>query len=517
MTFSFNLVDEKWIPCLWQDGRAEEMSLRETLANAHLLWDVHGATPLETAALYRLLLVILHRAFGPANVASWKALYSAGQCERSKLEAYWKKWRHRFDHFDKDRPFYQADDRRVSPKSIISLVLEMASGNNAALFDHHTETEGASLTSAEAACAVLAAQAFGIGGLSGLPDKFTDAPCAKGIVFFAQGSSLFETLMFNLAKYPDDSGPMPSDEDDCPAWEMDDSFKPKRTQPKGYLDYLTWQNRRILLLPEESPAGVIVRQMKWAPGLRLEGNEIDPMKRYLKDEKGEGWRVLQFDMARSLWRDSATLFTLNDPDHIKPPRAFRWLATLVREGALPAERNLRFVALGMSKNQAKIEFLRAETFPLPLDYLKENDVVTRLGDALDRAEKAAGWLRGATLELGREILEPHASAGKMKKEERERAGDFIAPWGIDSRYWSGLELPFRRLLEGLPREPERAEAEWKATLRRAVEQAFAQAVRYAGEDTRARKAAVTADRLLRHGLREVLGEPEFASVKGGTA
>ncbi len=45
MTFSFNLVDAPWIPCLDAEGRALELGLQETLTRAHELRELGGALP----------------------------------------------------------------------------------------------------------------------------------------------------------------------------------------------------------------------------------------------------------------------------------------------------------------------------------------------------------------------------------------------------------------------------------------------------------------------------------------
>ena len=47
MTYSFNLIDQPWIPCAHPNGLMEEFSLRETLARAHDLRGVQGDSPLE--------------------------------------------------------------------------------------------------------------------------------------------------------------------------------------------------------------------------------------------------------------------------------------------------------------------------------------------------------------------------------------------------------------------------------------------------------------------------------------
>ena len=248
---AFDLLKSPWVPCIRADGRIVELSLRDALAQAHELRELHGESPLVTAALHRLLLAVLHRVFGPPTTGKWAALWAAGRWDVAQVDTYLNRWRHRFDLFHAERPFYQAADDRVRPKSVASLVHDVASGNNPTLFDHHTEEVGIALTPAQAARMVVAAQAFGLGGLSGLAQKFTDAPCASCVIFLVQGGTLFETLALNLVRHPDPAyTPIPHQPDDCPAWEMDAPFSPSRSTPCGYLDYLTWQNRRILLVPE---------------------------------------------------------------------------------------------------------------------------------------------------------------------------------------------------------------------------------------------------------------------------
>ena len=88
--------------------------------------------------------------------------------------------------------------------------------------------------------------------MSGPKQNFTDSTCARGVIFFVQNESLFQTLALNLIRYPDraNDAVMPCIRLDAPAWEMDDPCKPDRSVPFGYLDYLTWQSRRVLLLPK---------------------------------------------------------------------------------------------------------------------------------------------------------------------------------------------------------------------------------------------------------------------------
>jgi CRISPR system Cascade subunit CasA len=502
MKTTFDLVESPWISCIQADGTTVELGLRQALAQAHQLRELHGDSPLVTAALYRLLLAVLHRVFGPGSAEEWHALWQGGHWDEEELDAYLERWRHRFDLFDPERPFYQAPDERVKPKSVATLVHEVASGNNPTLFDHHTEGAGLALTPPHASRLLVAAQAFGLAGLSGLPQKFTDAPCARGVIFLVQGESLFETLALNLLPYPARQGLFRHQSDDCPAWENDDPFLPDRGLPRGYLDYLTWQNRRVLLLPEPANGDVAIEQMTVAPALRLDKDVLDPMKHYRQDEK-RGPLVLRFFEHRALWRDSAAVLQLREAAYI-PPRAFDWLSQLVDKGYLDKSQTRRYLALGMAGHQARVDFYRAERMPLPLAYLREQELVEDLQYAVDMAETAGTQLRRATWTLARLLLSPHSDLGSGREPDPDDMRALTGQWAVDRRYWSCLEIPFRETMEELPQAPDEALEDWRQTLLRTAWQAFDQVADNLGYDPAALKAVVRAGGQLAAGLAKQL-------------
>jgi CRISPR system Cascade subunit CasA len=493
MELHFNLVDEPWLPCIRADGTPVELSLYDALAQAHTLRELHGENPLDTAALHRLLLAILHRNFGPANRSAWSRLWKRGRWEVQPLHDYFDRWHSRFDLFDADHPFFQAADDRVRPKSVTSMIHHMASGNNPTLFDHHTDDAEVILTPARAARLLVCAQAFGLAGLSGLMQKFTDGSCARGIVFLVRGTTLFETLALNLVRYTDQS-PIPGQLSDCPAWEMDGPCQPERRVPLGYLDYLTWQNRRILLVPDRVGAEVVVRRMSMAPGLRLESSVLDPMSHYRHDEQ-RGPLPLSFTEGRALWRDSAALFQLRDSVQ-HPPRTFLWIADLVDEECLDASLTRSYLALGMSKKQAKVFFVRQEEMPLPMEYLADESLAENLRDGLQVAEEVGTALRRAGLLLAQWMVSP----GDNQNAHRENTQLVFSRLGVEARYWSRLEVPFREFVRDLPTDRQAAFHGWIRILLTTARQAFQESVDGVGELRRSLKATTLARRTLEYWL-----------------
>jgi len=479
MDLHFNLVDEPWLPCIQADGRPVELGLYDALAQAHTLRELHGETPLSTAALHRLLLAVLHRVFGPESRKAWSQLWRAGQWDETALRDYFDHWRRRFDLFDAERPFYQAADERVKSKSITSLMFRTASGNNPTLFDHHTDAEGVALAPAQAARALVVVQSFGLAGLSGIPQKFTDSSCARGVVFLVQGENLFETLALNLVRYT-------GDHDDCPAWEMDDPFVPDRSTPHGDLDYLTWQNRRVLLLPQDTPAGPTIRQMTMAPGLRLDDSVLNPMTHYHRDGK-HGPMPLAFREGRALWRDSAALFQLHDESQ-HPPRIFNWLANLINDGYLSESCAYRYLALGMSKKQAKVYFFRHERMPLPLTYLVDEALDEKLRDALQAAEGVGIALRRAGWELAQWIVSP----ADNNKAHKDGSKLIFSQLNVERRYWSRLEVTFQSFIRDLPEGRQAALDEWVKALLQIARNAFDEAAEGVSDPIRGLKAITLA-------------------------
>lgn len=501
---TFNLIQRPWIPCVRLDGTHVELSLSEALGKAHTLRTLHGESPLVIAALYRLLLALLHRVYeGPKSWEAWKCLWDMGRWDARRIDTYLREWHHRFDLFDPERPFYQAADlSSEEPGTINRLVHHMASGSNATLFDHHMETESPVLTPAQAARALVAIQAFGLGGFGMGRSYHVDAPCTRGIIFLVQGDTLFETLALNLLRYPDEALPGQGTED-CPVWEMEDPLNPKHSVPLGYVHYLTWQNRRILLFPEMSGQDVVVRRMQEASAPRLADGIQDPMKHYNTGNSSSGPRPLQFREGRALWRDSAALFQL-DAEGSRPPRIFDWLADLVMEGYLDAHQTRRYMALGMSKRQQKVNFYRAERMPLPLEYLQKQELVEDLARALTMAEATANKLWGATRTLARFAIEPEADLEEGREPAPEEVNRLLDHWAIDRHYWNRLEIPFRRTMQRLPQEREAALSDWQQTLRRAAWAAFEQAASDLRHDPRKLKAVVRAQNHLGVGLKEAL-------------
>ena len=505
MVPTFDLTKEPWLPCLGANGRPLELGLYDVLARAHELGGVAAATPLETAAIYRLLLALLHRVFPTPNARAWADLWRRGRWDEQALAAYLDRWRERFDLFHPERPFYQTRDDRIAPRSVALLFPGMAA---AAFYNHQAATQDLALPPAAAARLLLVAQAYGLAGIAHpqLNLYFTSAPWLIGVVFLVEGDSLFQTLALNLLRY-DERSPLQElcrTEEDKPAWEMDDPFSPEREVPAGYLDYLTWQNRRLRLIPEDLHGSLVVKRFTATPGLRLAMELRDPMKHYRRPTgpNQTGWRARSLDPRRALWRDSAALLNLSDPD-CRPPRVLEWLAGLVESCELDDSLRYRLLCFGMLNDQGKGEMFRAERLPLPLAYLRDEALLSLLATAVEHAEAKRADLAAALWLLARAFLSRGADLEGGREPDPKDVRSLLAHWDAESAYWAELELPFLRLVDELP-GADGAEklAEWRATVRRAAFGALAVAERLAGDGAEALKGAAQARRLLAARLAE---------------
>lgn len=525
--FSFNLIDERWIPCIRaEDGQTVMLSLRDTLAQSHTLYDIAGDTPLQTAALYRLLIAILLRVYQPTatDFMIWQEMWRNPTWDMARINAYLDEQKPKFDLFDEKRPFYQSDsnDSRVRPKPITSIKYGNGFLHNP-LFDHENEEAGLSLTAAQAGRNLITVQTFGLGG--GHKGMFSDAPWSKGIIFFTQGKTLKETLFLNLLPYPDEERTFPIGDtnEDAPAWEQDDPFAFKKGTPFGYLDYLTWQNRRILLFPQWHEGQIMVNQWQVGGGVTLAADTNDPLKFYRKHEK-EGLRVYQFDESRGLWPNSYALFApmrVGKDRHSIPPSQFTHLKLLINEAKLlGADAVYRCKAMGQGKNQAKVEYLREERFPFPLRYIVDETLRNQLRDALLLCDSAVYYLRGALRRVGfylymakpDDIGWPSAGINpKTPKTISDLARADIDNWvqhtEADIYFWSILDVPFQEFIDKLVKEDaDKTVNWWKTQVRTAVTNAFAKAKEYAHESDRAHRAIVEGQDYLTYQLNKMLGK-----------
>ena len=453
MTPFFNLVDEPWIPCLGPDNRPRDLSLLDILCQAQDIREIHHPSPLVVTALHRLLLAILHRNFGPDTDAAWLALWRRGCWDGARITQYLRRWHDRFFLWHPQRPFYQVPylaEEREHPIQL--LALEAAAGNNPSFFDHHHSAAPAAFSPAQAACYLLARQQYAIGFGKSKPFYFSDSPLIRGYTLFLTGRNLFETLALNLLRY-NDQEPLPGGAKDLPVWERDELPEPDQRGNllDGYLHYLTWQSRRIHLLPPQGNPPVC-RFCQLLQNWKLpEDPPPDPFKAYSRDEK-RGLVPFSLNPEKAVWRDCHTLFQPKSRPRVLEEVARR--ARSARGSPTELPRAYQFTLTGLvteAGKAAQVILWRQERLPLPLAYLEDVELLGTLEVALAAAEKTADILKDALRRVAGRILAPDLG-GTRRQADRREVSRLVASWGPERRYWARLELPFRELLVALPQD-----------------------------------------------------------------
>lgn len=523
---SFNLVTERWIPCIMEDGRSDELGLQDVLVRAHEIREIFDSSPLVTISLHRLLLAILHRNFGPANLPEWKTLWNRGRWDEAKLSNYFNKWHHRFDLFDEKRPFYQTPELEGAEKHpVLRLAMEVSSGNNATLFDHSNDRQPDAVTPAMAARYVIATQAFAIGFGKSQPFYFSDSPLIRGMTVLALGNTLFETLALNLIIY-NEQRPFPCTGEDVPIWERDELPQPDKNCSLilGYLDYLTWQSRSIHLFPEGSPTSVRYCQIQ--QNLKLPKQQYpDPFKCFEKS-KERGYVPLNISQDKALWRDSQVLFQTANQTYERP-EVFNFLARIEmerHEKGIVAQAAYRLAIAGLATKASKaanVILWRHERLPLPLKYLEDENLVRRLKQALDLAERV-GWLfeggffdkkeqHPRPLQILASALLPLDRTGKPDRKEVSNLVKHLSP---GRPYWAQLGISFDQLLTELAGDRVEADGEvtygvktlpwWTEEVEKAAWKAFQDTTRSLDRSARMLKAVTQAERTFGWRLARIL-------------
>ena len=494
---NFNLIDQPFIP-VSASGVSREVGIREALLNAPNFGEVQSSSPLETAALLRLLLAVLYAAHSPADWKATRTILRAGQFPNDVLASYLDKWQKRFDLFG-ERPFLQIGNLSMAQETpLAALATEAATGNNPTLFDHARDDAPAALTPAEAARRLLAAQAFALGfgraadatlGGQAFPRPYlADAICLRGVTVWLSGKTLFETLVLNL---------VPGKVEDRPLWERDDPLerldrvvngKRVAIRNKGAIDRYVWQSRLVRLLPEtDAESRTIVRRAYFTQGREADKSPGDPMKVFI-ESKTEGTYAMGLNAGKASWRDLHSLLAFNDK--IKRNLIFSSVAELVAEEVIPDSASYGLNVVGLATDPGKAgKFLlwRHDRLSIPAALLEDAVAVDLLGRMLHDAEFVAGELGRRTYFLAKNFVPPHGNP------DPKDVGHLANALDVRPSYWARLENHFAGLLTDLPSQGEAAVPDWRRKVEKEAEHALREACLQLGYTPQAirAKAAVS--------------------------
>lgn len=521
MQEKYNLIEKPWIPCKLINNELRYLGLKNVFLMACEIKEIQAELPPMTASILFVLLAILYRTQKIDTDFDWEEIWESKSFNIEKLEQYLKDWHDRFDLFDAEHPFFQdpkvgkrekdlknLKGGEVQIKPITSLILHSSSGDAATLFDHTLEDEGKIFNLDEISRLLLMFQSFSLGGMTSASvsiDKYyKDSPHARGVTFFIRGNNLFQTLMLNLIAK--NEWTIKPTNQDIPAWEKGDPFENDRTKPEGMIDFLTWQSRRIQLIPEELKGRTIVRHLLVNPGLGISDELINPFFSVQLNEAKTGKiekKILRFSESKALWRDSTVLIEPSSKIR-KPPEALTWVNSLRAENIVEGEVNLLAFGLCTDPGKKKAFFYRTETFDFPIIYLKNEELRNYLNRGLDLSKEVHAQLWGALKQMAGLIVAFTADKSDGRKASPVDEQNLMNHWGTEDYYWNNLEVPFYRFLHSLPESADEAFDDWKKDLQKTAVRSFDYAVMHAGNSVSVMKASAKGKRQLLGGIHKIL-------------
>ncbi len=199
-----NLTTDKWIPVVWEDGRADKVSLLDVFRQGDQIRDL-AVRPHERIALMRLLICIAQAALnGPKDRDEWKT------CSNRLPQAaadYLAKWKHAFELFGDGQRFLQVHG--VGQPIPVELdKLDFIDADMTTLFNQEV-TPSRIFADDWIVFRLLTYQCFAAGGCCGgsevidgkkRPQKGTNGPCRDGSAFhcFLRKRNILFTLHANL-------------------------------------------------------------------------------------------------------------------------------------------------------------------------------------------------------------------------------------------------------------------------------------------------------------------------------
>jgi CRISPR system Cascade subunit CasA len=510
MTNSFNLITEPWIPCIWLSGKYEELSIIGIFSNAHEIREINDNSPLVTASLHRFLLAILHRVLGPKDLDIWYEIYKQKQFDDTKLKGYLNEWKDHFDLLHPQFPFYQSLDKDVQDSvehPPCRLAQELSSGNNDTLFDHSNIKIQRPWSFSQSARYLITTQNYSVGGGVSKPFNLSHAPLVRGNLVLLKSSTLFESLLFNLIRYSKNSPKqLPSSTDDIPHWEKTKQDNPSKRGLRGYLDLLTFQSRRILLIQNNNNE---IKSIKIQQRDAINDESyLDPQICYIKKDKNKGFMPLRFSESKSFWRDSLSLIS-SSLEMSKNPDSIKQLGELI---FLYPEIELVPITMDVlgfkpdNKKAAKINLWRHERYPLPFDYLKDDFFIGVLHKAIETSEGVSDKLYQVIRKLASNLLVPFNL--NESTPDKDRVNKLVKNFPGSTYYWSNLENPFINLYLKIPDDPDVAISQWEETLRKVVWDSLELTLNTLDNSARSMQASVQARRHLGGLLKSILRKEE---------
>ena len=383
MDGNFSLLDDRWIPVSYVDGHPDEVSLRQLFEDAQKIKGIRGDIPQQAMTMLRLALGILYRAYCVEDPSEeqmrdmWADVFLAGHFDMDILDGYFNEWKDRFFLFG-DRPFFQVPELEYVGQKEYDPVSEMIADMpkpEKYLFAMRGLGTTDTLSLPEAARWLVFLQSFDTAGIK-TPVK-GNTHINKGKIYplkgflgtgwlggiggvYAEGANLFETLMLNWVLYDDrydlEYYRLFGNVNDIPVWEKDEvpsADMDDQSSFAGPVQAMTWQSRRIRLVPNEERTRVIGVVNCYGDALTLYNTDgfekMTAWRRSIPQQKKLGLPTpphmpVTHDASKALWRGLEPILCVGDDGDFRPG-IIRWLEEIRTEVLGSEEHVLNMVTI----------------------------------------------------------------------------------------------------------------------------------------------------------------------------
>jgi CRISPR system Cascade subunit CasA len=477
----FNLLDEKWIWVLDEDGKSVEVSLLEIFQSAHKYRRFANELATVDVAILRLILAIMYTVFDEVDlngarapltagnaIERWKLIWENKQIPYEPVRESLEYFRERFYLFHPETPFYQVADlasRKCTYYEAPKLIGTISqSGNTGRLFLNRTDN--AHMNYAEAARWLLHLNAF---------DDSSGKASVRGVnmlspgvgwlgklgLVFAEGQNVFQTIMLNWVLLNGEGDVFSRGQ---PVWERKVFSKErvKISQPNSLAELYTLQSRRLLL----TRTGDAVDGYKLLGGDFFEEEDalIEQMTLWQRNAKTEIFKPKPHSTARYIWRDFSALIVSGDAQRI--PGIVNWSEKLINRGIL-GNIPLRFSVAGVKygDKDSFVDDAFSDSVSINSHLLSSigSEWQTRIVENLTKTDKAVDVFENLALELA---LAKGADKNREEKNRKENNRKGNNSSTAKEKAYSSLDIPFRQWLASISgnEDMEATMIEWRQTV-----------------------------------------------------